>query len=235
MIKVILYSLIMSVGLYASSIYATFDVVAFKSVNISFNSGGIVDDIFVDIGSVVKKDDLLSVLHNEDVVALLNIRKTTLEYAKKDYDRQVQIKKIIDQAKFDSYENIYKSAQAQVHYQKAILDKTVLKAPFDALVIFKGIEEGDLVSAQQPKTAFTLQSIHKRKLILQFDQKYHSSVKVGDIYNYKLDGAKNEYKGKISKVYPYSDTNTRKIKAEVLVDDIVVGLFGDGYITTSKE
>ena len=235
MMKMIFTSVFVTVSLYAQSIYATFDVVAFKSVNVAFNSGGIVDKIYVDIGAKVKKNDHLSVLHNEDVKALLNIYKNTLLYAKKDYDRQVQIKKIIDQAKFDSYENVYKSAQAQVEYQKAILDKTVLKAPFDALVIAKEIEEGDLVSAQQPKTAFALQSIHKRKLILQFDQKYHDIVKVGDIYSYKLDGNDNQYKGKITKVYPYSDTNTRKIKAEVLVDDIVVGLFGDGYITTLKE
>jgi len=72
-------------------------------------------------------------------------------------------------------------------------------------------------------------------LILQFDQKYHSKVKVGDLYTYKLDGDTSEYSGIISKVYPYANTQTRKIKAEVLVDDIVVGLFGDGYITKTRE
>mgnify|MGYP000695844682 CR=1 FL=1 len=36
-----------------------------------------------------------------------------LNFAKKDYDRQVKIKSIIDRAKFDNYENIYESAKAQ--------------------------------------------------------------------------------------------------------------------------
>jgi len=230
--KIVIGSFFCVISLFANSIYATFDVVAFKSVNVSFNSSGIVDKIYVDINSKVKKNAVLSYNHSEDIEALLNIHKTTLKYAKKDYDRQVKIKNIIDKAKFDSYENTYKSAQAQVKYQQAILDKTILKAPFEALVISKEIEEGDLVSAQQSKTAFTLQSIHKRKLILQFDQKHHGSVKTGDKYIYKVDGDSTEYSGVISKVYPSANVQTRKIKAEVLVDDIIVGLFGDGYITT---
>jgi len=232
--KIIMSSALWAVSVVANPIYATFDVVAFQSANVAFTSGGTVDKINVNIGSVVKQNEELAKVNNDDAEAMLDVYQTSLTYAKKDYDRQVKLKNIIDRAKFDSYENIYRSAQAQVKYQKALLAKTVLKAPFDALVISKEIEVGDVVSAQQPKTAFTLQSIHKRKLILQFDQKYHNVVKVGDSYSYKLDGDTNDYTGTISKVYPYANTQTRKIKAEVLVDDMVVGLFGDGYITTKE-
>ena len=63
-------------------------------------------------------------------------------------------------------------------------------------------------------------------------QKYHSVVKVGDTFNYKLDGDEKEYRGIISKIYPYADTKTRKIGAEVLTNSMLVGLFGDGYITS---
>lgn len=233
--KLIISSLFWVVNVLANPIYATFDVVALQSSNVAFNSSGIINKVFVDIGTVVKKDQHLAKITNDDVNAMLAIYQTTLTYAKKDYERQVKLKNIIDRAKFDSYENVYKSAQAQVRYQKALLDKTILKAPFEAMVISKEIEVGDVVSAQQSKTAFTLQSIHKRKLILQFDQKYHSIVRVGDKYYYKLDGDIKEYIGTITKVYPYANTQTRKIKAEVLVDDIFVGLFGDGYIKPTKE
>jgi len=69
-----------------------------------------------------------------------------------------------------------------------------------------------------------------RKLILEFDQKYHSTVKIGDIFTSKLDGDDTVYKENISKVYPYSDTATRKIKVEMITKDLMFGLFGDGYI-----
>lgn len=232
--KLLLSLWLIATTISANEIYATFDVKALRSANVAFSTSGIVDKTYVDVGSVIKKGDSLAILKNEDVKAMLNIYKTNLKFAKKDYDRQIKIKNIIDQAKFDKYANAYESANARVKYQKALLKKTILKSPFDALIISKEIESGDVVSGQVVKTAFKVQSIKKRKLILQFDQKYHNIVKVGDIYKYKLDGDNNQYQGVISKVYPFSNPKTRKIKAEVITKNILVGLFGDGYITTNK-
>jgi len=171
-------------------------------------------------------------LDNRDTKALLNVYQTTLKYAKKDFQRQEKIRNIIDQAKFDSYANIYESAKAQVNYQKTLLDKTILKAPFEGVIISKEIESGDVVSGQVIKTAFKIQSTHKRKLLVHFDQKYNGIVKVGDIFTYTLDGDETKHKGKLSKIYPFADTKTRKIEAEVLTKDLLVGLFGDGTISS---
>ncbi|MEA3513457.1 MAG: biotin/lipoyl-binding protein, partial [Campylobacterota bacterium] len=135
--KKVLIGLLLAGSLYAESIYATFDVEASRVANVAFSSGGIIDKIYVDVGSLVKKGDSLAVLQNKDVKAMLNIHKTNLKFAKKDYDRQVKIKNIIDQAKFDKYANAFESANAQVQYQEALLEKTILKAPFDAIVVSK--------------------------------------------------------------------------------------------------
>ncbi|MEA3383885.1 MAG: biotin/lipoyl-binding protein, partial [Campylobacterota bacterium] len=178
--KKVLIGLLLIGNLYAQSIYATFDVEAKNSANVAFSSSGIVDEVSVDIGVVVKKGDILATLKADDLKALLKVHNTTLKFAKKDFDRQVKIKNIIDEAKFDSYSQKYESAKAQVLYQKALLEKTILKAPFDAIVVSKELESGDVVSGQMIKTAFKVQSIQTRKLVLKFDQKYHSIVKVGD-------------------------------------------------------
>jgi RND family efflux transporter MFP subunit len=230
--KRIIFSILFLIStLSADKIYATFDVVAHKSASLAFSSGGIIDKIYVDVGSVVKKGEPLAKLDNNDIKALLNVHKTTLKFAKKDLDRQIKIRNLIDQAKYDSFENKYESAKAQVEYQQTLLDKTILKAPFDGVIISKELESGDVVSGQMIKTAFKIQSKAKRKLIIEFDQKYHGKVNVGDKFSYKVDGDEKSYKGTISKIYPYADTKTRKITAEVKVKNLVVGLFGDGYIT----
>ncbi|WP_424565591.1 HlyD family efflux transporter periplasmic adaptor subunit [Sulfurimonas sp.] len=67
-------------------------------------------------------------------------------------------------------------------------------------------------------------------MILEFDQKYWKKVKVGNSVKYTVNGDKKVYTGKISKVYPYANSENRKIKAEVKVKNFIVGLFGDGYI-----
>ena len=233
--KIILGLMLVGFTLQAEDIYATFNVQAEKNAKLAFSSSGIIGNVLVDVTSEVKKDEVLAKLQNDDLKAQLNITQTALKYAKYDYDRQLKVQSIIDKAKFDQFAFKYENAKAQLTFQQAMLDKTSLKAPFNGVIYEKAIEVGDVVSGQMITTVFKIQSKHTRKLILEFDQKYHQSIKIGDTFKYKLDGDTNKYEGKISKIYPYANTKTRKIKAEVIAKDFVVGLFGDGYITTQEQ
>jgi len=228
-----LIGLVFSLG--AGEIYATFNVQATQSANLAFDASGVVKIVNTDIAAEVKKGDVLALLENSDKKATLDSAKTALKYAKKDYDRQLEVKKLIDKSKFDSYEFKYENAKNQLAYQQSIYNKTFLKAPFDGVIFFKEVEVGDTVSGMMLKTVFKIQSKNSRKLILDFDQKYHSEVKVGDKFNYKVDGNENTYSGVISKVYPLANANNRKIQAEVKAENIVVGLFGDGKIITNSK
>jgi len=230
-VKSLLLGLMVSLtGLQAEEIYATFTVEAKQSANLAFTSSGTVDKVLVDVSSLVKKGDLLAELQNHDLKAALHISETALKFAKKEYKRQLKVKKLVDASKFDSYLFKYENAKAQLIYQQALLDKTLLKAPFEGMITQKSVEVGDVVSGAMIRTVFKIQSIHERKIILAFDQKYWKVVKKGQTFHYQLDGDSKKYRGKISKVYPYADSGNRKIKAEVLAEDFIVGLFGEGYI-----
>lgn len=214
----------------AQNVYATFDVAAQKSANLAFTASGIVQEDNVDIGSIVSKDQILAQLGNEDIAAMLKKTQIVFKFAKRELVRQKKIKKLIDASKYDKVLSNYENAQASVAYQEALYEKTILKAPFAGIIYAKNIEVGDAVSGMMLKTVFKIQSLHARKLILEFDQKYHDVVKVGQTFEYKVDGDNKTYQGVISKVYPYADFDNRKIKAEVQAKDLTVGLFGDGMI-----
>jgi len=217
-------------ALQAEELYATFSVEAKQSANLAFTSSGTVDKVLADVSSLVKKGDLLAELQNHDLKAAHHINEIALDFAKKEYARQLKVKKLVDASKFDSYVFKYENAKAQLIYQQALLNKTLLKAPFDGMITQKSIEVGDVVSGAMIRTVFKIQSIHERKIVLSFDQKYWKVVKKGQIFHYQLDGDSKKYSGKISKVYPYAHSGNRKIKAEVLAKDFIVGLFGEGYI-----
>ena len=231
--RIILSLMLLAVTVQAKDIYATFTVEAKKSTNLAFTSSGTVNSVAVDVSSLVKKGDLLAELQNNDLKAALNIATTALKYAKKDYDRQLKVKKLVDASRLDSYAFKYESAKAQVIYQQALLDKTLLKAPFDGVIYDKKLEVGDVVSGAMIRTVFKVQSLHERKLVLEFDQKYWKSIKIGQVFNYSIDGDSKKYSGKISKIYPFADSGNRKIRAEVETKDFIPGLFGDGTITTT--
>jgi RND family efflux transporter MFP subunit len=233
--RLILGLMLLCSGMQAEEVYATFSVQADKSANLAFTTSGIVGSVSVDISSVVKKGDVLAQLQNSDLKAALNIANTSLKYEKKEYDRQLKVKHLLDASKLDSYAFKYESAKAQMEYQQALFDKTILKAPFDGVIYEKSVEVGDVVSGAMIRTIFKIQSLDKRKLILAFDQKYWRKIKVGQTFKYSVDGDSQMYRGEISKVYPYADSGNRKIKAEVEAKDFTPGLFGEGYILIDEK
>lgn len=232
--KIILVLYLILVQTEAQEIYATFNVDAQKSANLSFTASGTVDKVNVDVGSIVTKGMVLATLNSDDIRASLAVAKTALKYAKRDYERQLKVKQVLDQSRLDKYAFKYENAKAQVIYQKTLLDKTVLKAPFDGIIFKKDVEVGDAVSGMMLKTVLKIQSLHQRKLILEFDQKYWKQVKIGNEFNYMLDGDNAKYRGSISKIYPVVNVLQRKMKAEVKGKDLIVGLFGTGMIQTKS-
>jgi len=223
------------VQLSANGIYATFSVEAQQRANLAFDSSGIVNKVLVEVATDVKKGEVLASLNHDDLEAKVKISKIALKYAQKEYERQLKVKHLIDKSKFDAYAFKYENAKAQLRYQQSLLNKTYLKAPFDGVIYAKNVEVGDVVTGMNPKTVFQIQSKSKRKLLLAFDQKYWQKVSVGDLFRFHVDGDEQEHQAKIAKIYPYANSDNRKIQAEVYVDGFVVGLFGDGYIVVDGE
>jgi len=234
-IKIILSVWFLTISIQAQEVYATFNVEAKRSANLAFTSSGIVKHVLVEVSSEVKEGEVLAKLQNDDLKAALYIATTALKYAEKAYERQKKVKKLVDASYFDSFAFKYENAKAQLKYQQALLDKTILKAPFDAVIFEKSVEVGDVVSAAMIRTILKVQSKQMRKLVLEFDQKYWKNIELGQTFYYRIDGDSEKYKGEISKIYPSANSGNRKIRAEVEVKDFVVGLFGEGYIIIPEE
>ena len=221
---------LLAVTLQAGDIYATFTVQAKQSANLSFSANGVVNHVYVDIGDTVHKGQVLATLRSEDIQAALTIARVGLTYAQKDYDRMQAVRDVTDQAKLDSVQFRVDNAKAQLAYKQALLDKTILKAPFDGTIVARNLEIGDSFTAVRPVAVYRLESAHARKLILSFDQKYWKVVKAGETFTYTVDGDPAPRKGVLTKLYPTANLQSRKMQAEVAAEDIPSGLFGEGKI-----
>ncbi|BDB64907.1 membrane protein [Helicobacter cinaedi] len=229
--KILLVGLMLLSHMYAGEdVYAIFNAEAIKDANLNLATSGIVSNILVDVGSEVKKGDLLLTLFNQDIESQARSTEQQYIFAKKQYERYQRSGGAVDRNTLDRYKSEYKKLEADYSYQMAMLSKTQLKAPFDGVIASKEIELGDGVSANSTKL-FRL--ITKDvKLVLEFDFKYISKVKVGDRFDFRIDGRKEDLHTTISKIYPTASTSTRKVKAEAIVQGVIPGTFGDGYIRT---
>ncbi|PAF41472.1 HlyD family efflux transporter periplasmic adaptor subunit [Helicobacter sp. 11S03491-1] len=217
--------------LWGEDVYAIFNIEAVQDSNLTLDTSGIISEMLVDVDSVVKKGDKLLVLSNKDKIAQANSIEQQYLFAKKQYERYSKTGSAIDKNTLDKYYSDYKKLEADYAYYTSLLEKSILKAPFDGVIASKNVELGDGVIANNT-TLFRLVS-HQKKIVLQYDSKYIDKVKVGDEYDYSIDGNGNQKNAKITKIYPTIDDNTRKVTAEAVVgDDMIPGIFGDGYIRT---
>lgn len=215
--------------LWGEDVYAIFNIEAVKDSNLTLDSSGIVSEMLVDVDSVVKKDDKLLSLANKDKIAQANSMKQQYLFAKKQYERYSKTGGAVDKNTLDNYYFNYKKLEADYAYYISLLDKSILKAPFDGVIAERKIDLGDGVAANST-TLFRLVS-HEKKMVLQYDSKYIDKVKVGDEFEYSIDGNGQKKVAKITKIYPTIDDTTRKVTAEAVAgDDMTPGLFGDGYI-----
>lgn len=227
-----LVATILSVSLmWGEDVYAIFNVEAIQDSKLTLDTSGIVAELSADVGAIVKKGDKLLSLSNSDKIAQAASIKEQYLFAEKQYKRYSQTGGAIDKNTLDQYYANYKKLEADYEYYVSLLNKSVLKAPFDGIIASKNIELGNGVQANNT-LLFRLVS-HRKKIVLQYDSKYISKVKVGDEYKYSIDG-NGDYKiTKITKIYPTVDAETRKITAEATTENSMApGLFGDGYIRT---
>ena len=229
--KIIFGFFICATFLCGEEVYAIFNIRAVQDANLALDSGGIVDKIFVDVDSVVKKGDELLILANRDKASQLQSVKEEYAFAKKQYERYNKSRGVVDKNTLDQYYSSYKKLEADYSYYQSMYEKSVLRAPFDGVIAEKKIEVGDGVTGAGT-TLFRLVSNNK-KIVLQFDSKYQDKVRVGDLYEYAIDGTGAKKTATITKIYPTIDDTSRKVTAEAAVDNSMKpGLFGDGFIKT---
>jgi RND family efflux transporter MFP subunit len=227
--KVLIVMLFLFQSLFAEEIYATFDVVSEKKSELGLSISGIVGTLNVNIGDRLKKGDLILSLNNSQEKNEYEIARKNAEHSFKVYERYAKISDVIDKEKMENYLYDKEITQLNAQNKEIILRKTELRAPYDLIIAKKNIDLGSIVLASQTKLIEVI-SLDDMKLVLKFDEKYWQKVKVGQTFTYKVDGSDKNYEGKITKIYPTILSETRQIQAEVKVNDLLPGLFGNGMI-----
>ncbi len=241
--KLLLPFFLLITSLMGEDIYATFDVVAAKEANLALTTSGVVKTLRVDVGSHVKKGDILLEIDNDNLTAGVTLAKESLKkaqieekFAKQTYDRYKKVESVIDAELMDQNTLIYQKssaalgeAKAQVRYQSTLVEKTRLRAPFSGIISERNIELGDGVGGGSIPL-FKLISDGTVKLIVQFDEKYLNKVRKGSMIRYRVDGENQWRNNTIVKLYPTINPKSRKATAEVLTSKIAPGLFGEAYI-----
>ena len=133
-------------------------VAASDSTNLTFQVGGLVNEVVVIEGQSIKKGDLIAAIDKRDYQNNFNSAKAQYDNARTDFERAAQLleQNAVSKSVYDQRLSQRDIARASYETAKKALSDTELRAPFDGVVAAINIDAFQNVSAQEP--VITLQS-----------------------------------------------------------------------------
>lgn len=130
---------------------------------------------------------------------------------------------------------VQRTAEA-VKEAQAMLDWTVIHAPFDAIVIDKKVDAGDTVVPGQPLV--TLFDPKRMQLIASVRESLAYRLKVGQPIGVRVDVLKKTCQGEVSEIVPESQSGSRSFQVKVTGPcpaGIYTGMYGHIQIPLDEE
>lgn len=215
-------------------------VVANEYVELHPEASGRLIYLNVPEGKWIEAGTVIARVNDADLKAQIEKTKVLLEIAEKTEGRYRQLLAVngINQSDYDAALNAVNGYRADIEYTKALLDKTVLKAPFNGIVGLRQVSLGAYVS---PTTLIaTLQQLDKIKIDFTLPEEYTSAIKIGDQVEVQADADELKHphiKARILAVEPQVNQNTRNIKVRALLENTKAnpGAFVKVYIDAGEE
>jgi membrane fusion protein (multidrug efflux system) len=209
-------------------------VVANEYVELHPEASGRLTYLYVPEGKLIKKGTLIAKVNNADLQAQLEKSKVALDLAMKTEDRDKQLLAVngINQSDYDAALNIVNGFRADIEYNQALLDKTILKAPFDGYIGLRQVSVGAYVS---PTTLIaTLLQLDKIKIDFSVPEDYSSILKVGATVDVELDETGKKRSATIIAMEPQVNQATRNMTVRAILENGVAnpGSFVKVYVSS---
>ena len=219
-----------------NSVTATGTIEAVTSVTVGTQVSGIVNKLYVDYNSQVKKGQVIAELDKTNLLSELNTAKANLASATSDLNYQAAnmsryqtlYKKGLVSA--DEYENAlltYRQAKEQVASSKESVQKAqtnlgyaTITSPIDGTVISKSVEEGQTVAASfnTPELFTIAKDLTNMQVVANVDEADIGGVKEGDRVTFTVDAYPDDtFEGTVKQVRLEATTTNNVVTYEVVI------------------
>ncbi len=203
----------------SNSITATGTIEPVTEVQVGTQVSGIIDKIYVDYNSVVKKGEVIAEMDKVTLLSDLQSAQATYDGAKAEYDYQKKLyernrklheKQLISDTDYE--ENLYNYRRAESTYEqsKAELSKAernlsyaTITSPIDGIVTSKDVEEGQTVaSGFETPTLFNIAAdLTKMQVVADVDEADIAGVKDSAKVTFTVDAYPDDiFTGKVYQI-----------------------------------
>ena len=219
-----------------NSVTATGTIEAVTSVTVGTQVSGIVNKLYVDYNSQVKKGQVIAELDKTNLLSELNTAKANLASAQSSLNYQAAnmeryktlYKKGLVSA--DEYENAlftYRQAKEQVASSKENVQRAqtnlgyaTITSPIDGTVISKSVEEGQTVAASfnTPELFTIAKDLTNMQVVANVDEADIGNVKEGNRVTFTVDAYPDDtFEGTVKQVRLEATTTNNVVTYEVVI------------------
>ena len=170
-----------------------------------------IKQVLVEVGDNVKKGQILARLDATNLEqARLKMVNDSIEFARIDQLYQIGG---ISKSNWDAMKMA--TSVSRSNYSN-LLENTVLRSPIDGIVTARNYDAGDMYAMAAP--VYVVEQITPVKLMVNVSEKLFTQIKKGMEVDVKLDVYGDEnFKGKVSLVYPTINAATRTFPVEISI------------------
>lgn len=170
-------------------------------------------------GKAIGKGTVVARVNDADLRAQVAKSRVQLQLAQKTIERYKPLLDIngINQADYDLVVNQANGYRADIAYTQALIDKTVIRAPFSGIAGLRQVSPGAFVT---PSTVIaTLQQTAEVKIDFTLPETYSNVIATGALVDVVLDDTAIKSKARITAVEPGANTDTRNLKVRAVLLD----------------
>ncbi len=171
-------------------------------------------------GSSVAQGTILAKINDADLQAQLAKTRVQLDLAQKTTQRYKQLLDVsgINQSEYDIALTQVNAYKADMVYTQALINKTIIRAPFSGVIGLRQISPGAYVTPAI--TLATLQQTSKIKIDFTVPQNYSNIIKRGSVLDVELDATSHKMgRAMIVATEPGANTDTRNLKVRAVLSE----------------
>ena len=219
-----------------TSITATGTIEPVTKVEVGTQVSGIIDKIYVDYNSVVRRGDVIAELDKTNLLSELasaqsNLAnaQSTLTYQTANYNRYKTLyqKGLVSANDYENARMTYEQARQQIVVQQQNVKKArtnlgyaTITSPIDGIILSKSVEEGQTVAASfnTPELFVIAQDLTNMRVIADIDEADIGGVKEGQRVSFTVDAFPDDhFEGQVTQVRQQATTESNVVTYEVVI------------------
>lgn len=191
---------------------------AVQKATIATKITGVIEELPVTLGSVVKKGALLAKINAGEISARLAQAETQLSQAQRNFEREKRLlaQDASTRETVKSLEEACRIAEAGMREARSLRDYTIITAPFAGVISQKMVNAGDLATSGMP--LFTLENTERLQIVAAIPEATALKIRKGNSLPIFIPAAAFSQSGTVTEIGPTADIASRTALVKITID-----------------